>query len=95
MYNKPFKYVASLSVFDSLKVSTSELDSGYKNGDGLEVIGTPDILWENICFIEEEKLIWTHGEFYNQDEWVALTDAEIEDLMPEDSWAEVETTTEP
>jgi len=84
MYNKPFKYVPSLSVFDSLKVSTSELDSGYANGDGLEVIGEPDILWENICFIEEEKLIWTHGEFYNQDEWTAFTDAEIDAMMPVD-----------
>ena len=84
MYNKPFKYVPSLSVFDSLKVSTSELDSGYANGDGLEVIGKPEILWENICFIEAEKLIWTHGEFYNQDEWTAFTDAEIDAMMPVD-----------
>lgn len=85
MYNKPFKYIPSLTVFNSLKVSANALDSGYKNGDGLEVIGTPDILWENICFIESEKLIWTHGEFYNQDEWPAFTNAEIEAMMPEDN----------
>ena len=72
MFNKPLKYIDSKAKFDTLKISTSELNAGYTIGDSSEQIGTPDILWENICFIEDEHLIWTHGIFYNKDEYERL-----------------------
>jgi len=82
MFNKPLKYINSKDKFDTLKISTSELNAGYIIGDSSEQIGKPDILWENICFIEDEHLIWTHGVFYNNDEYEKLTDEEILALMP-------------
>jgi len=83
MLNKPFKFFKTKSAFDSQKVSANSSDNSSIIGGQSESFGvTPDILWENICFIESEKLIWTHGKFYNQDEYDRLTDAEIEALMP-------------
>jgi len=82
MRNKLFKYIPNKKVFDTLKISSNELDSGYIIGNSIETIGTPEILWENICFIEEEKLIWTHGSFYNQDDYIPFTDEEINLMMP-------------
>ena len=38
--------------------------TGNGMADSSTVIGTPGILWENICFIETEKLVWTHGQFF-------------------------------
>ena len=84
MYNKPFKYIPSKNVFNTLKVSALSDDGAYTIGDSAIVIGTPEIRWENICFIENERLIWTHGAFYNEDEWTPFTDAEIEAMMPVD-----------
>lgn len=83
MLNKPFKFFKTKSLFDSKKVSANSSDnSSIINGQSESFGVTPDILWENICFIESEKLIWTHGKFYNQDDYDRLTDAEIEALMP-------------
>jgi len=83
-YNKAFKYIDSLTVFNTKKVATIEGNTEYAIGDSVPVIGTPEILWENICFIENEKLIWTHGVFYNEDEFTPFTNAEIEAMMPSD-----------
>lgn len=84
MYNKAFKYVTDKELFNTLKVSASKDDSSYIIGDSAITIGTPDILWENICFIEKERLIWTHGVFYNQDDWNRLSEDEILNLIPID-----------
>ena len=82
--SKTFKYVPSLNVFNRLKVSATEDDSAYKIGESALIVGKPDILYENIAFISDEKLIWTHGEFYNKDSFEAFTDNEIEDFIPSD-----------
>lgn len=92
MYNKAFKYIPNKAKFNTLKISADSMDSGYTIGDSAITIGKPDILWENICFIENEKLIWTHGEFYNEDDWTAFTDAEINAMMPEAEWNDEEQT---
>ncbi len=84
MYNKAFKYIPSIEVFNTLKVSVDDTDTLYTIGSAPQTFGTPEILWENICFIELEKLIWTHGAFYCTDDYVRFTDAEILAMMPED-----------
>lgn len=62
-----FKYCSNLSTFYNQHPSASSNDDGYIiSADSSTIIGTPGILWENICFIESEKLIWTHGEFFCQ-----------------------------
>ena len=52
MYNKAFKYIPNKAKFNTLKISADSMDSGYTIGDSPITIGKPDILWENICFIE-------------------------------------------
>ena len=65
MLNKAFKFFSSRSVFNTKKISTSASNTAYMiGGTGNQVIGDPEILWENICFIDDEKIIWTHGQFY-------------------------------
>lgn len=65
MKNKMFKYCSNLSTFYNQHPSASSSDDGYiVSADSSTVIGTPGILWENICFIETEKLVWTHGQFF-------------------------------
>ena len=67
MLNKVFKYIETEELADTLKFSADEEDAGYRfGGKGSTTIGTPDILWENIAFIQDKKIIWTHGEFYCQ-----------------------------
>lgn len=67
MKNKMFKYCSNLSTFYNQHPSASSSDDGYIiSADSSTIIGTPGILWENICFIEAEKLVWTHGEFFCQ-----------------------------
>ena len=84
MYNRAFKYISSKEVFDNLKISCSNDDSSYTIGDSSIIIGEPDILWENICFIQNERLIWTHGVFFNEDSYTPFTDSEIESFLPVD-----------
>ena len=65
MLNKVFKYIETEEQAATLKFSADEQDAGYRlGGKGSTTIGTPDILWENIAFIQDKKIIWTHGEFY-------------------------------
>lgn len=82
--NKFFKYIDNIATFNTLKVSNNENDTEYVIGDGAPIFGTPEVLWENICFIEQERLIWTHGAFYNQDSYDPFTDEEILAMIPED-----------
>ena len=65
MINNTFKYIESLALFNTKRVSSSASNEGYYIGDSAERIDmAPEILWNNICFINQEKLIWTHGNFY-------------------------------
>ena len=62
-----FKHIQTLNIFNVKKVSSGPSNEGYYIGSSTEQIGTPEILWNDICFIEDERLIWTHGEFYAQE----------------------------
>lgn len=72
-----FKYIPSISIFNTKKVSSGPTNEGYYIGESTEQIGKPDILWTDICFIENEKLIWTHGEFYAQEQPVPTKTSEL------------------
>lgn len=59
------KYFPNLTVFYQQYPSANINDTGYViSADSSEIIGTPGIPWDSICFIETEKLIWTHGKFF-------------------------------
>lgn len=63
---KPFVNL-TLDKFNSLKVSTDMSNQTYTINNGITTFGTPDILYQQIVFIEdlESNIIWTHGKFYN------------------------------
>lgn len=66
---KVFCLVDSIQAFNKLKIASDELDETYTIGESSYIIfGQPDIKWNQIVFIENEKIIWTHGEFYNKQE---------------------------
>ena len=64
IYMKPFKYFDTLTRFNTKKVSTNKNDSAYRIGNGLEIVGDPEILWNDLCFIEDKQMIWNHGDFF-------------------------------
>lgn len=63
MSSRLFKYFDTLETFTSKKISAIEDNTAYLNGN-LTVVGTPEILWEDICFIEAEQIVWTHGTIF-------------------------------
>lgn len=83
MINRIFKHIQNLSIFNTKKVSSGPTNEGYYIGNSIEQIGDPSILWTDICFIEQEKLIWTHGEFYAQEQVVPT---KISDLTNDSSF---------
>lgn len=60
-----FKFIDTLNKFNTLRVSTVSDDSAYRIGSGLEIVGDPEILWKDICFIEDKQIIWNRGTFYS------------------------------
>lgn len=71
--NKFLKYFKTKSVFDTFTKALDSDDDSYKDSEGNIVFGTPEIKWQDICFIEEYKItsyiyghkIYTHGKYYN------------------------------
>ena len=62
---RPFAYFPNLATFKTKKVSSSADDTMYFDWTtGTSVYGTPDIFFDTICYIEDEHLQFTHGEFY-------------------------------
>lgn len=64
---KPFAYFDNIDTFKKKKVSgaaTNDMYIDFANDETL-TFGTPDILFDTICFINNEQKIFTHGTFYN------------------------------
>lgn len=60
------KHYNNWTTFSELKVSADKNNNTYKiNNSGSAIYGTPDILWDDIVFIENEAYIWTHGKLYH------------------------------
>lgn len=72
---RPFAYFPDLATFKSKKVSSDANDNQYIDWvNGGSIMGTPDIFFDTICYIEDEHLQFTHGEFYgdNTMKWQEL-----------------------
>ena len=60
-----FKYFSTLESFYNHHPSADSGDNGYIiSSNSATTIGNPGIPWDSICFIDSEKIIWTHGEFF-------------------------------
>lgn len=72
---KPFAYFPDLETFKTKKVSCEPTDDYYIDWINMSpTLGTPEIFFDTICYIEKEGLQFTHGEFYgdNTMKWQEL-----------------------
>jgi hypothetical protein len=60
-----FRHISSASTFNSLKFSAGKNNTQYYIGKNPEKhTGVPDVLYTEIAFCRELKIIYTHGGFY-------------------------------
>lgn len=66
MTNKKFIHFATYETFLSKKLSADSENKTYKDWETGEIIeDTPDIPYTSIVFVQDRKLIFTHGELYD------------------------------
>lgn len=64
--NKKLIHFKKFSDFNSKKLSANENNTQYTLGtNGSVTDGSPDILYQSICYIKDTKQQWTHGQLYN------------------------------
>lgn len=64
--NKKLIHFKNFSDFNSKKLSANENNTQYTLGiEGAVTNGSPDILYQSICYIKDAKKMWTHGTLYS------------------------------
>jgi hypothetical protein len=64
--NKKLIHFKNFSDFNSKKLSANENNTQYTLGiNGSVTSGSPDILYQSICYIKDTKQQWTHGQLYD------------------------------
>lgn len=64
--DKPFIAIDTMDTFKTLKIASSEDNTSYIHYGTTEmpVFGTPEILWNQLCFIEDTGSIYVRGRLY-------------------------------
>lgn len=63
---KKLIHFKNYSNFNSMKLSANEANTQYTRGVGGAIQnGSPDILYQSICWIKDTKQQWTHGQLYD------------------------------
>lgn len=63
---KKLIHFKNYSDFNSKKLSANEANTQYTQGVGGTIQnGSPDILYQSICWIKDTKQQWTHGQLYD------------------------------
>lgn len=84
------KHISTLSVFNQTKFSADSTDSSYFLGSDQTQIfqGTPDVKYNDLCYIKCSNLQYTHGHLYGSTEvgeaHVSLTQSEYDALSKEE-----------
>ena len=84
------KHISTLSVFNQTKFSADSTDSSYFLGSDQTQIfqGTPDVKYNDLCYIKCSNLQYTHGHLYGSTEvgeaHVSLTQEEYDALSEEE-----------
>lgn len=84
------KHISTLSVFNQTKFSADSTDSSYFLGSDQTQIfqGTPDVKYDDLCYIKCSNLQYTHGHLYGSTEvgeaHVSLTQEEYDALSEEE-----------
>lgn len=64
--NKKLIHFKTYANFSTQKLSANEANTQYTVGiDGEVTTGSPDILYQSICWIKDTQQMWTHGQIYN------------------------------
>ena len=64
--NKKLIHFENFSNYNSKKLSANKENTAYTIGvDGTVTTGTPEILYQSICWIKDTKQQWTHGQLYD------------------------------
>lgn len=75
---KLFKFYNYWTDFIADKISNSEDNSTYYDFDNNEsVLGTPNVMYNQVCFIEDRKCIWTHGQKYTSAEAAGVSQEDL------------------
>lgn len=76
---KLFKFYNYWSDFIADKISNSEDNTTYYDFDNNEsVLGTPNVMYNQVCFIEDRKCIWTHGQKYTSAEAAGVSQEDLD-----------------
>ena len=61
-----FKHIVSASLFATTKFAADANNSSYYVGDDVATLhfGTPDVMYQDLCFCKGKELIYTHAKFY-------------------------------
>ena len=61
-----FKHIDTETLFAQTKFSAAANNASYYQGDNTELLyfGTPDVMYDDVCFCKEKGVIYTHGRFY-------------------------------
>jgi hypothetical protein len=64
--NKKLIHFNNFSTFNSQKLSANANNDQYTEGINGEIkSGSPDILYQSICWIKDTQQQWTHGQLYD------------------------------
>lgn len=75
---KLFKFYKYWSDFITDNISDSEDNSTYFDFTNNEsVLGTPNVQYNQVCFIEDKKCIWTHGQKYTSAEAAGVSQEDL------------------
>lgn len=76
---KLFKFYDYWTDFIKDKISDSKDNTSYIDFDTNEsILGTPNVKYEQVCFIEDKKTIWTHGQKYTSATEAGVTQEDLD-----------------
>lgn len=75
---KLFKFYNYWTDFIADKISNSEDNTTWYDFDhNVSILGTPNVMYNQVCFIEDRKCIWTHGQKYTSAEAAGVSQEDI------------------
>lgn len=90
--NKKLIHFKNFSDFNSKKLSANENNTQYTLGiNGAVTNGSPDILYQSICWIKDTKQQWTHGQLYD---CTGGSSVDLSEYLTANEIAEIYATTE-
>lgn len=92
--NKKLIHFKNYSDFNSKKLSANEANTAYTVGvEGAITTGSPDILYQSICWIKDKQYMWTHGTLYDCSGGSGESDANVQAVDTSETLEDVNTIT--